>query len=163
MKLSAPTRRRFARALPARRRHARSSTRSGMSVVAVLAASIVFAVLAAALVRQQAQRKQLITVQRQRMQCQLLLESAQQLALSRLSTDPQYQGEIWHIAADQLEAAHAAAVELRVEPAGEGGQPTLIVVADYPADLPQRIRLSGRYELPERAALESPITTTSED
>lgn len=79
--------------------------------------------------------------QRHRMQCEWLAEAGVERAVARLAAEPDFAGETWHIAPEQLDGRHAAVVRTAVEPDPERpGERIINVQADFPDDPHRRVR-----------------------
>jgi len=101
-------------------------------VCVAVAAAVLMAVLRMSLAERESFR-----LQTRQLQAAWLAESGLERAAARLAADPQYAGETWHIAAEELGGLDAAVVTIRVEPAPHEPARRLVrVEADYP-DHPQ--------------------------
>lgn len=133
----------------------RASRRGAVLIVALCAIAIASALLvvwARATVRDhQRQRAEFRGIQ-----TDWLVESGVDRAAFRLSQQPEYEGEEWRIAADQLDGAHEALITIRVEPSDE--EPTqrqITVRADYPTDPALRQRRTKQITVPIHSPGES--------
>ncbi len=88
-----------------------------------------------------AQREQIVADER-RLQAEWLVESALDRAAARLAGSPEYAGETWSIAAEELGTRWPGAATIQVEK--DKARPRarrVTVVADYPRDGERRSRL----------------------
>jgi hypothetical protein len=111
---------------PANRR--RGSVMVGAAVCLLLATVLLASALKLANTgRRQVRRDQL------QLQANWLAEAGLERAASRLDTEAGYQGEIWKIAADDLDGQHAGEVLIKMSPEGNvEGARVVIVEARYP-------------------------------
>jgi hypothetical protein len=70
-----------------------------------------------------------------------LAESGIERAVAQLQLNPNYEGEMWTRAAEATGQSFDGVVEIRIDRVGAAGpQRQVSVVADYPAELPHRVR-----------------------
>ncbi len=127
----------------------KAEPRRGMLAIAVLVCLIVLTMIAGALLRVEAARREEVRSQGRRLQAEWLAEAGIQRALARLAADPAYTGETWNVAARDLGAADAATVAIAVErPPDDPKVRTIRVRADYPRDPPRRARCTRQTTAP---------------
>jgi Tfp pilus assembly protein PilX len=127
--------------------------RGGLALMVVLVALAIVSAIALSLLRisvlhhRQAERETSIA------QTRWLAESALDRAAAQLRQDAQFTGTKWSIPAQQLDGRHAAEVAIEVRLLEDAPQTReVIVVADFPANSPQRsrTRLVRRWNLPPK-------------
>jgi type II secretory pathway pseudopilin PulG len=127
--------------------------RRGLTAVAVLVCLIVIAIISGALLKVGIAHRDQVRSQEHKLQAEWLAQSGIDRALARLAAKPDYTGETWELATGDLDlpaasspqTAPAAVVVIKVErpPGPRGSEARLIKVqADYPPDLPRRVRHS---------------------
>jgi type II secretory pathway component PulK len=107
--------------------------RSGAAVVVVLAVFAVTMILAGVWTRQLISENRSQRLAADRMQARWLAEAGVRRAAAQLMDDENYDGQQWHVAAEELGGAHPAMVQIRVEAGESSGQFKLIARARYPA------------------------------
>jgi hypothetical protein len=83
-------------------------------------------------------------------QAQWLAEAALERAAARLKASPDYKGETWTIAAEELDGRHAGVVRIEVKPAGDddAAAPRKVrVEADFPDHPTHRARAGKEIEI----------------
>jgi Tfp pilus assembly protein PilX len=114
-----------------------------MLAIAVLVCLLVLTMIAGALLRVGSAQREEIRAEERRAQAEWLAEAGLRRAIARLDADPGYSGETWNIDARELDSADAATVAITVErPPGDPKRLTIRARADYPRDLPRRVRYS---------------------
>lgn len=115
--------------------------RSGLALIVVLVAIAIVSTIGMTLLRmslmhhRQAQRETFAA------QSRWLAESAFDQAARRLKVDAKLEGWSWSVPATELDGHRAAKVVIEVKPVKEAPQRReVIVVADFPANSPQRSR-----------------------
>jgi hypothetical protein len=106
-------------------------------VVACLA--LLFAVFAILLRLTWVGRSQVMSQQRH-VQADWLAESGLERAAARLAESPDYYGETWHVAAEDLNGHDDARVQIIVEVPTSPECRRVRVVADYPSESAHRVR-----------------------
>ena len=87
-----------------------------------------------------------VDLQQRRTQARWILESAVDRTAALLAANHQYQGERWTIEASELGGRHCAEVTIVVEKTKEHTNWRQVrIVADYPAELPFRVRQSRLF------------------
>lgn len=108
---------------------------SGMILAIVLVALLVVMLLGAALTNAFLAQRQFARHVEQQQQAFWLAESALHRAAHRLANEPGYEGETWHVSADDLGGTHAGVAVVRVEAVAEAELGHRIIVdASYPSD-----------------------------
>ena len=108
--------------------------RSGMILAMVLVALFVVMLLGAAFANAFVAQRQLVRHSQQQQQAFWLAESALQRAAYRLANEPDYQGETWQVASDDLGGIYAGVALVKVETVAEAGTGHRIIVdATYPS------------------------------
>ena len=131
----------------------RADRRRGAVLVMVLVCAMVALAILVSLVKLAAAGRRMVDQQSWQVQAVWLAESGLERAAWRLAADADYKGETWTLPADQLAAADAAVVQIRVETIPEQPNRRLVRVrADYPDHPTNRVRLSKQavVELPLR-------------
>ncbi len=120
------------------------SQKRGAVLVAVLVCLLVVTLIGVGLVRLAIVRFRHTRIQQYQVQAQWLAESALQRALARMRESPDYSGEIWSIAAAELDGLHPAEVRIRVEKVDNLGNvrenanhQRIAVEARFPAGSPE--------------------------
>ena len=127
----------------------RSVPRRGAAlVVAIVCVSIAIAVMyGLAQLATQAYRE--VDLETRRTQARWIMESGVDRAAAQLAEDTDYVGEQWSIPAAELGGRYDGQVQIRVEPVeGEANWRQIRVVADYPVELPQRVRRTREIRMP---------------
>jgi hypothetical protein len=122
---------------------ARKRSRRGAAVLVAMVCLCVLAVVIAALVKMSTAERTRLQTDAERLQADVLAESAMDRAAAKLAADPKYRGETWTLSAGELGGDEEATAAIRVEPVD--GKPNMRLVkiqADYPNQLPHRIRRS---------------------
>jgi hypothetical protein len=120
----------------------RSRPRAMISVV-VLVCLLVMTLICGSLLRLIHAQRALVRNQERTLQADWLAESALRRAVLRLNVDPAYRGETWKLSADDLGGRIPGVVTIQVEPRRdpqETSRRLVTVQADFPIELPQRIR-----------------------
>jgi Tfp pilus assembly protein PilV len=127
----------------------KAEPRRGMLAIAVLVCLIVLTMIAGALLRVEAARREEVRSQERRLQAEWLAEAGIQRALARLAAEPAYTGETWNVEARDLGTADAATVTIAVErPPDDPKGRTIRARADYPRDPPRRARSTRQITIP---------------
>jgi len=131
----------------------RASRRGVMGVVALVCVAVA-TMLMMVMMRRAVGEWKIVRQEARHVQCRWLAESALDRAAARLSADPKYTGELWKIPASSLGGngnagkqdqgqGGGAAVKIEVViPSGRPSQRLVRVQADWPEDLPDRVRVS---------------------
>ncbi len=89
-----------------------------------------------------------VDLEQRRAQASWVMESAVDRAAAQLAADADYVGEEWSLSAEELGTRYAAEVQIQVESvAGHADMRQVRIVADYPADLPQRVRQTREFRM----------------
>lgn len=125
----------------------------------VLAAALVCLVVVMAILGQMlltvALAGRQLHVERNRRQCELLLEAGIARAVHRRTQDAEYSGETWTIPSEDMLGLGDG--QVTIEFTEEEDRPALRVVAEYPAGSEQSVCRSQTLTLP------SPTSTTAEE
>ena len=113
------------------------NTRQGAILVIVLVCVAIASITFMSIAKVVSAQRRSTQKEAWRVEATWLAESGLERAAWRLTAEPDYTGETWTLAADQLDAAEGAVVEIRVETIPEQPNRRLVHVrADYP-DHPQ--------------------------
>lgn len=122
-------------------------SRSGIALLAVLLCLTIVLSLMAAWLRMLVLERQGARQQQASLQAAWLAESALDRAAARLTADPSYTGETWHVPADELGGHDSGEILIQIEaPPDRPQQRTIRVQADYPLALSRRHRASKTME-----------------
>ena len=124
-----------------------SPQRHGLVSVALIIGLIILGLVAAGMLKVAIARRSAAQSEENRRQAELLLDSALDRALTRLDSNPQYDGEIWEISAPELGGRSPARVTINLQ-SNEPLSRRLVVVAEYQTSTPQAVRLSRTTPLP---------------
>jgi Tfp pilus assembly protein PilX len=128
------------------KRQRTASTRRGIVLIAVVAlfaiSMTLFGVWAQAAVREQ----QRIRNQNYRAQAVRLAEAGLRRAIARRLADPQYESEVWRVAAEMLDTSNAAEVRIRVAAGDAAGSVLYEATAEFPAGAVRRAQITRRIE-----------------
>ncbi len=127
----------------------RGSRRRGAAlIVAIVCVSIAVAVMYG-LVQLAVQAHREVGLEQRQSQARWIVESGVDRAAAQLAGDEDYAGEQWAIPAEDLDSHFDAEVRIQVEQIeGQADWRLVRVVADYPVDLPQRVRLRREFRMP---------------
>lgn len=126
--------------------------RRGAVLIMALVCLVLAVTIGGALLRWVVLEHKLLATRADESQTRWLAEAAVERAAARLSSDAEYSGEIWEIAADELRTGQAGRIELRIDAIeGQSRQRSITVVAEYPLDAgtPARVRKQITYQLPQ--------------
>lgn len=121
--------------------------RGAALIVAVVCVSIAVAVMYG-ITQLAVQAHREVGLEQRRAQACWIAESAADRAAARLAADAGYSGEEWLLSADEVGGRYDAKIRIRVDRIE--GQPDwceVRVVADYPADLPLRVRQTREFRM----------------
>ncbi len=126
----------------------RHGRRRGIAVlVAVVCVSIAAAVMVG-IIHLALQGYRQAELDERRTQACWIAESGVDLAAARLRADHRYSGENWRLAAASIGGRHDAEVRIEVQPVdGQTAWRQVRVVADYPVDLPYRVRETREFRI----------------
>jgi len=119
--------------------------RGAALITALVCLSIVMALLAAMLVGALQISRQL-RVERDRRQCELLLQAGLDRAALRVSAAEPYPGEVWAVPAADIIERGDGRVTIEVSRAG-AAPPQIYVIAEYPIGTDSSIRRSRKVQL----------------
>jgi hypothetical protein len=109
---------------------------------------MVVTLVSGALVKQGVAYRRQVRARERRLQAEWLAESGLERAFTRMAAKPDYKGERWEIAAEAL--GQPALVTIEVDPPSAQGEDRIVRVrADYPPDLPRRIRFTREVVVPK--------------
>jgi len=128
---------------------AAAQPRRGTILVIAMMCLLIMSMLSASLLRIALVERQHERSQGQHLQTHWLAESGLQLAALQLRQNPDYEGEVWEIAASELGGTSAGRVEIKVEQvaadeskSGKTSPRRIHVRAEYPVNSPQRKQVS---------------------
>ncbi len=118
-------------------------------VVIIFMVSLVLMMLATlALIRTTLMHRDIVRSNQLRMQARWLMHSGVGRAAERARSNPDYSGETWTIPPDESGLTDVAQVEIAVAPVDDDAtRRTLTITVNFPADSPQRARLTESYSL----------------
>lgn len=125
-------------------------SRSGIALMVVLVALAIVSAIATTLLRLAVMHHRQAAHETSVAQTRWLAESALDRTAVQLKSDAKLTGSTWSIPAEQLGGRHAAKVTIEVRPVENAPQAREVtVIADYPANSPQRARtrLTRRFDL----------------
>lgn len=126
--------------------HASQSQRRGGTLIAALVCLvIVMALLGHMLVGALRMGRQM-RVERDRCQCELLLQSGLERAAFQLAAAEPYSGEVWNVPSDEIVGSGEGQVTIQVSRNGDS-PPRIHVLAEYPMGGEHSIRRSRSVEL----------------
>jgi Tfp pilus assembly protein PilX len=112
-----------------------SDPRRGFTMVLALVCLLVVATIGATTVRTLVSEHRQATRQQRQLQTLWVAESALERAAAQLAADPDYTGETWQIAADEIGGPWPAKAVIRVEPAAsDETKQRVLVTAHCPDD-----------------------------
>ncbi len=131
-----------------RRPQIRACRRRGVALlVAIVCVSIAVAVMYG-IVQLAMQAHREVALEQRRAQARWIMESALDRTAAQLGADADYGGEQWSLSADELGGRYVADVRIQVEPVeGQADFRQVRIVADYPVDLPQRVRQTREFRM----------------
>jgi len=107
-----------------------SSKRTGATLIVAIVAVTVTTAICVSLVRMTVLKQQQHIPQLRSAQAELLAEAALKKAVKELNSNPNYNGEVWTVAIDEIsEMASSASISIS---AGNGGSRTIEVIARVP-------------------------------
>ncbi len=119
--------------------------RRGAALVVAIVCTVLVTLMLGTVLKISITRNRNIRHHERALQAAWLAEAGLERARGQLAAQPDYAGETWNIDADSLEGTHGAVVTITVAVVKENPQArTVDVQADYPAELPQRVRTSKR-------------------
>lgn len=132
-------------------RQRRINRRAGLSLVGVMVLCSILGVITVAMVRSAATIQRHVRRELDVVQCRWLVEAGYERAIARRQADPQYPGEIWQPAGDELPGHPPALVSIEITDAPAAGvQPRQITVTAVLADqTPQRVEQTHSWLLAE--------------
>jgi len=117
-------------------------------IVAIVCVSIAVAVMYG-ITQLAVQAHREVGLQQRQAQADWIAESAADRAAARLAADAGYSGEEWLLSAGEIGGPYDAKVRISVDHSeGQPGWCQVRVVADYPADLPLRVRQTRVFRMP---------------
>jgi hypothetical protein len=128
------------------KRERNASSRRGIVLIAVVALFAISLVLFAVWTQTAIGQQQRIRNQEYRVQAVRLAEAGVRRAIARRLADPQYESEVWRVAAEMLDGPNAAEVRIRVV-AGDAAATLLYeATAEFPAGAVRRAQITRRIE-----------------
>lgn len=122
--------------------------RGAALLVALVCASIAVAVMYG-IVQLASQSHREVGLEQRQLQACWIAESAADRAAAQLAADGAYVGERWTIPAGELDGRYDAAVQIEVKRVdGDADRCRIRVVADYPPELPYRVRETRVFWMP---------------
>ena len=131
-----------------RRKQIRAEKRRGVALlVAIVCVSIAVAVMYG-IVQLATQAYREVGLEQHRTQASWILESAVDRAAAQLAAEEDYRGEKWTLEAQELGGRYDAEVTIQVERVeGQADWRQVRVVADYPVDIPYRVRQTRTFRI----------------
>lgn len=127
----------------------RAMVRRGVAVLIALAVTAIASLLVVLMFKLAIARHETLRTESARLQAQWLAESGFERAVARLATDAAYPGETWSLDAESLGRRDPGRVQIDVVPAPDRpARRTIRVVADYPDDALNRVRITIERQLP---------------
>ena len=121
--------------------------RGAVLLVALVCVSIASAVMYG-IVHLALQTRRQVDLEQRQIQAGWILESAVDRSVAKLAGERDYSGEEWSLGAEEIGGRYAAAVRIEVEQIdGEDGWVQVRIVADYPAELPHRVRQTREFRM----------------
>lgn len=112
--------------------------RRGVAVIIVIAVLAMTMAFAGVWARRIVMERRAARRAEEQQQARWLAEAGVRRAAARLAADPAYAGEVWAIAADEIDRPADAEIELTVEPGDSADAPvTVVAKARYPRDEPR--------------------------
>lgn len=133
--------------------HPRPRLRRGAVLVTAMVCVLILTLMSAALLKTVSLAREQSRSEARRTQAEWLADAAIERTVARLRAEPEFEGEKWDIAADELQATAPATVAIHVEPTDNAWK--VRIQADFPADATFRARAVRDFELP-KSALERP-------
>jgi Tfp pilus assembly protein PilX len=124
--------------------HASQRRRGAALIAALVCLVIVMALLGHMLVGALRMGRQM-RVERDRRQCELLLQSGLDRAAFQLAAAEPYSGEVWNVATDEIGGSGEGQVTIQVSRNGDS-PPLIHVLAEYPMGSEHSIRRSRSVE-----------------
>ena len=122
----------------------RRSNRRGLAIVPAFVCLVLVTLFCGVLLKLAASHRVLVRSESRKTQADWLVESGLERASARLSVDPQYRGETWELAANEMAGGKAAVVRINVETLNNDPKRRRVrVEADYPRDDTLRARSSS--------------------
>jgi hypothetical protein len=130
--------------------HSRFDRRGAVLVAVIVAVTIslaLFTLWAQSIVRDKVQ----MANQQLRMQAVRLAEAGIQRARARRNVDPEYVGETWTVAPEELGGNRGAMVRILVSTEPQAAVTHIAVTAEYPVGSIRRAQITKRIEVPTKA------------
>lgn len=115
----------------------RTGTRRGAVLVIVMVCLLLITLLMASLLKSALMQRRQMIKEQFRVQADWLLDSALERAAQQRLENPEYQGEVWQIAPQELGSRYAAAAEITLKTeAAENSQLMIQARVRYPENAP---------------------------
>ncbi len=119
--------------------------RAGFALIGVMIVLVVCSMLVVSWFRTIAAQREQLRMAEDRLTAEWLAEGAMDRAAAKFRHSPDYQGETWTVAADELGGQNGATMKIRIEPVAEhSDRHTIEIEADYPQNSLRSVRVSKR-------------------
>ncbi len=122
------------------RQRTRYSPRFGVVLVAALVCLLVVTGIVGGMLQGAVRGRRQLHAERDLRQTELLLAAGAARAAGRLADEPEYDGETWRLASEEIIGRGAGVVTIRAAPDGDAGSWRVTIVAEYPAGGESSIR-----------------------
>jgi Tfp pilus assembly protein PilV len=129
------------RSFPSAHPYGSARRQRGSVLIAALVCLLIVSALLGSMLLAALQASRQIRKERDRRQCELLLQAGAERAAFRLAQQPEYAGETWNLPPDSIIGMGAGQVTIAVTRPAER-PPQIDVVAEYPLDGERSIRRS---------------------
>jgi hypothetical protein len=126
-------------------RHKQS--RSGLMVFAALVCLLVILSIALTMLQGALRARRQMLAERDRRQCELLLEAGANRVAARLAAEPDFRGDTWELPAESIAGQARGRVTTQITPGATGQGWSMQVSAEYPLDRPINVRRSQRFDI----------------
>jgi hypothetical protein len=133
---------------PIERRRVVSTHRpQGTVLVAALVALVIVMAMLGVMLQSSLRNRRQLHAERDRRQCELLLQAGVERAAYRLANDAEYQGETWRLAADEITNQGEGEVVITASPMSDEESWRVHVVAEFPLGSERSIRRSRTCQI----------------
>ena len=126
----------------------KTSSQSGVVLVAVVVVLTISLTLFALWARTAVQQHQRMRLQQWRVQAVRLAEAGLRRGLARRATDGEFTQETWRVAAGALDKSHAGVVRILVMAGSDGARLRCGATAEFPAGAVRRAQITKQIEIP---------------